>query len=357
MSSTSTSRAVVDVERVGPEAAAAALGVVQGAFAARPPLDPPAEALAETASSLAHRLERGGGLLARVDGEPAGALVLDPAGPTTWTAPLRRAARRAGPRRRGPPGARRRRGRPAGRRARAGRRRPRGAAGHGRLLAAPRLLRGRPHLPAGRAAPAAAHAAVRLVETAEAMRALGRAVATPARGRRPVGPRRRSRRRQDHLHPGPGRRARRPRPGHLPDVRHRAGPPAARLRPGPGARRRLPARRAPPSSTTSTSTPRWRTPSPSSSGARAWPRAWPSRGSRCAWSARTTVDRRRARPAPRRGHARGPALARHLLAGCRGDPGLAHDRPRHRHPPRRAAPRPPPQPGRARPPALPGPPA
>ena len=38
-------------------------------------------------------------------------------------------------------------------------------------------------------------------------------------------------------------------------------------RPGAGARRRLPARRRSPSSTTSTSTPRWRSRSPSSSGA------------------------------------------------------------------------------------------
>jgi tRNA threonylcarbamoyladenosine biosynthesis protein TsaE len=60
------------------------LGVVREAFAARPPLDPPADALGETEESIAALLGRRGGLLARVDGEPAGALVLDPAGSTTY---------------------------------------------------------------------------------------------------------------------------------------------------------------------------------------------------------------------------------------------------------------------------------
>jgi tRNA threonylcarbamoyladenosine biosynthesis protein TsaE len=57
---------------------------VHAAFAARPPLDPPAAALAEPREELEERLRRHGGLLARVDGEPAGALVLDPQGSTVY---------------------------------------------------------------------------------------------------------------------------------------------------------------------------------------------------------------------------------------------------------------------------------
>ena len=58
--------------------------VVHAAFEARPPLDPPAAALAETREQLEHRLAAHGGLLARVDGTPAGALVLDPVGSTMY---------------------------------------------------------------------------------------------------------------------------------------------------------------------------------------------------------------------------------------------------------------------------------
>nr|WP_307828177.1 tRNA (adenosine(37)-N6)-threonylcarbamoyltransferase complex ATPase subunit type 1 TsaE [Nocardioides sp. SYSU D00038] len=66
------------VRPIGPESAAAALEVVRAAFAARPALDPPADAMAETADSLAALLARRGGLLAEVDGRPAGVVVLDP---------------------------------------------------------------------------------------------------------------------------------------------------------------------------------------------------------------------------------------------------------------------------------------
>lgn len=66
------------VRRVGPEAAATVHGVIRDAFATRPALDPPADALAETVESIAAALERGGGLLADVDGEPAGTLLFDP---------------------------------------------------------------------------------------------------------------------------------------------------------------------------------------------------------------------------------------------------------------------------------------
>lgn len=74
----------VHVERVGAEAADDVHAVVHAAFAARPPLDPPAAALAETAEELASRLGADGGLLARVDGVPAGALVLDPQGTSLY---------------------------------------------------------------------------------------------------------------------------------------------------------------------------------------------------------------------------------------------------------------------------------
>jgi tRNA threonylcarbamoyladenosine biosynthesis protein TsaE len=68
----------VEVRRVGPEATATVLEVVRAAFDARPALDPPADAAGETAETLRLRLEAHGGLLALVDGEPVGALVLDP---------------------------------------------------------------------------------------------------------------------------------------------------------------------------------------------------------------------------------------------------------------------------------------
>lgn len=66
------------VTPVGPEAAAEVLAVVRTAFAARPVLDPPADALSETEESIAALLAPGGGLLALLDGRPVGAVVLDP---------------------------------------------------------------------------------------------------------------------------------------------------------------------------------------------------------------------------------------------------------------------------------------
>ncbi|WP_395656696.1 tRNA (adenosine(37)-N6)-threonylcarbamoyltransferase complex ATPase subunit type 1 TsaE [Nocardioides sp.] len=74
----------VDVTRVGPDAAAQVFAVVHAAFAARPPLDPPAAALQETEETMAARLAAHGGLLACLDGQPVGALVLDPVGSTTY---------------------------------------------------------------------------------------------------------------------------------------------------------------------------------------------------------------------------------------------------------------------------------
>ena len=74
----------LEVQRVGPEAAAQVLAVVRAAFEARPPLDPPAAALTETVETIAAKLAAHGGLLACLDGEPVGALVLDPIGSTTY---------------------------------------------------------------------------------------------------------------------------------------------------------------------------------------------------------------------------------------------------------------------------------
>jgi len=74
----------VEIRRVGPEAAADVLMVVRAAFEARPALDPPAAALGETEESIAARLGTHGGLLACVDGEAVGALLLDPVGSTTY---------------------------------------------------------------------------------------------------------------------------------------------------------------------------------------------------------------------------------------------------------------------------------
>lgn len=74
----------LQVRRVGPEAAAEVLAVVAAAFGARPPMDPPADALAETVETVATRLALGGGLLATLDGQPVGTLLLDPVGSTTY---------------------------------------------------------------------------------------------------------------------------------------------------------------------------------------------------------------------------------------------------------------------------------
>ncbi|WP_436702213.1 tRNA (adenosine(37)-N6)-threonylcarbamoyltransferase complex ATPase subunit type 1 TsaE [Nocardioides sp. BYT-33-1] len=80
----------LETRRVGPEAAADVLAVVKAAFADRPPLDPPADALAETEQSVAALLAPGGGLLVVDDGRPVGAVILDPAGDRHDTVYLRR---------------------------------------------------------------------------------------------------------------------------------------------------------------------------------------------------------------------------------------------------------------------------
>lgn len=68
----------LEIRAVGPEAAADVLAVVRAAFGARPPLDPPADAEAETPASIAAKLAPAGGLLATLDERPVGALILDP---------------------------------------------------------------------------------------------------------------------------------------------------------------------------------------------------------------------------------------------------------------------------------------
>ena len=72
------------VRRVGADAAVTVHAVVRAAFGARPPLDPPADALAETPESVGAALAQGGGLLATLEGQPVGALVMEPDGRTVW---------------------------------------------------------------------------------------------------------------------------------------------------------------------------------------------------------------------------------------------------------------------------------
>jgi tRNA threonylcarbamoyladenosine biosynthesis protein TsaE len=74
----------VTVAVVGAEAAEDVLAVVREAFGARPVLDPPADATAETLESVRVRLAHHGGLLASLHGRPVGALVLDPVGDTMF---------------------------------------------------------------------------------------------------------------------------------------------------------------------------------------------------------------------------------------------------------------------------------
>ncbi|GCD92093.1 tRNA (adenosine(37)-N6)-threonylcarbamoyltransferase complex ATPase subunit type 1 TsaE [Nocardioides sp. LS1] len=75
----------LEVRRVGAESAGRLMAVIRAAFAARPPLDPPAAALSETEESLARMLEAGdGGILVTHRGVDVGALVLDPVGTTMY---------------------------------------------------------------------------------------------------------------------------------------------------------------------------------------------------------------------------------------------------------------------------------
>src|SRR5690606_22777750 len=58
-----------------PDDAPALVEVIHTAFRARPPLDPPGTALAETVESVRREVTEHGGLLAYVDGAPAGAML------------------------------------------------------------------------------------------------------------------------------------------------------------------------------------------------------------------------------------------------------------------------------------------
>ncbi|MDN5894825.1 MAG: tRNA (adenosine(37)-N6)-threonylcarbamoyltransferase complex ATPase subunit type 1 TsaE [Nocardioides sp.] len=70
----------VDVHVGDAGAAVDVLQVIAASFGARPPLDPPAEALSETLESISGELARDGGLLAILDGRPVGALLFAPCG-------------------------------------------------------------------------------------------------------------------------------------------------------------------------------------------------------------------------------------------------------------------------------------
>jgi tRNA threonylcarbamoyladenosine biosynthesis protein TsaE len=75
---------VTEIRLVGPDAAPAVLEIVRAAFATRPALDPPADALLETEPSIAAELARGGLVATYDDGREVGALLLDPDGDTLW---------------------------------------------------------------------------------------------------------------------------------------------------------------------------------------------------------------------------------------------------------------------------------
>jgi tRNA threonylcarbamoyladenosine biosynthesis protein TsaE len=75
---------VTEIRPVGPEAAPAVLQIVRAAFATRPVLDPPADALGETEESIAAALTHGGLVASYDGGRDMGALVLDPDGSTLW---------------------------------------------------------------------------------------------------------------------------------------------------------------------------------------------------------------------------------------------------------------------------------
>ena len=55
--------------------------VIHAAFGARPALDPPSTAIDETPETIAAAIRRGGGVLATVDGRPAGALLITEVAP------------------------------------------------------------------------------------------------------------------------------------------------------------------------------------------------------------------------------------------------------------------------------------
>ena len=252
--------------------------VIHAAFGARPPLDPPSTASAETPESVAAALRRGSGVYAKVGDRPAGVILVlpDPDGMITFqrvsvhpefqrhgiaSAMVSAAEELA---------------------ATLGHRRVelfaraelaelvafwqhRGfavdrPAPYGMILAKP--------LPLAITVPTAQRHAT-------AGRAAGRAAPAGRRDHRL----RRSRGRQDHADPGHRDRARLGRPDHLADLR--AVPdPSVRPSAAPSWCTSTPIGSADPrSSTISISTPPWTSRSPWSSGARTSPSTWPTAGS------------------------------------------------------------------------------
>ncbi|HSS68193.1 MAG TPA: tRNA (adenosine(37)-N6)-threonylcarbamoyltransferase complex ATPase subunit type 1 TsaE [Nocardioidaceae bacterium] len=69
------------VDEVGPDEADDVVAVIHRAFRARPLLDPPSTATDETRESVAEALGATGGLLARGDGAPVGAMLFDMSSP------------------------------------------------------------------------------------------------------------------------------------------------------------------------------------------------------------------------------------------------------------------------------------
>jgi tRNA threonylcarbamoyladenosine biosynthesis protein TsaE len=74
--SVSVSDLVVSI--ASPQDAAAMVEVIHSAFDARPPVDPPSDADAETAETVAASLRRGSGIFAQVGDRPAGVIVMLP---------------------------------------------------------------------------------------------------------------------------------------------------------------------------------------------------------------------------------------------------------------------------------------
>ena len=71
---------MTEVHTVDGSRAADVLAVIHESFGDRPPLDPPAKALDETLESVREALDTHGGLLVEHEGEPVGALLLEPRG-------------------------------------------------------------------------------------------------------------------------------------------------------------------------------------------------------------------------------------------------------------------------------------
>jgi tRNA threonylcarbamoyladenosine biosynthesis protein TsaE len=74
--SVSVSDLVVSI--ASPQDAAAMVEVIHSAFSARPQVDPPSDAIEETADTLAAKLRRGSGIFAQVGDRPAGVIVILP---------------------------------------------------------------------------------------------------------------------------------------------------------------------------------------------------------------------------------------------------------------------------------------